>query len=186
MPADVATLAFLHARGLEVRPGALDEALLAALEAIPVVYAPASVEALTLAEAEVAAYGGLDPAPGPDDPLVRGVAAYAALVKTGLTTTDAARRLGVTDARVRQRLAERTLFAIRVGRAWRLPLLQFTDRGELPGWASVCAALPEGLSPVALDGWLRARHPDLGLSPRDALAAGRDPRIVAAAAQELA
>lgn len=181
-----ATFAFLHAHGLEVRPQGLDEAVVAALDAMAVVYAPSTSEALTVAECEVAAYGGLDPTPGGEDPLVEGVASYAALLRSGLTTAAAAARLGVSDARVRQRLADRSLFAVRQGPAWRLPLFQFGPDGELPGWGLVCAALPEGLSPVALERWLRTRHPDLGEAPREALLAGRDPRLVAAAAAELA
>lgn len=186
-------LAFLHARGLDVQVADLKAAVRAALDSLDARYfGPESDLGLTREEARVARGGGLDATPVAvgDDPLLGGVAAYASLVAAGLTTREAARRLGVSDARVRQRLQERTLLAVREGRAWKLPPFQFTAAGEVPGWAPVCAALPRNASPVAVERWLSLPHPDLVVGespvpPREWLLAGRPPEAVAALAGEL-
>lgn len=188
------TLAFLHAHGLDVEPKGLAAELRAAIERLTALYrTEPGQEGLTVAELAVAQAGGLSAQPRWSvDPLMRGVVAHATLVTTGLTASQAASRLGVSDARIRQRLGDGTLFGIREGRAWRLPLFQFTPVGELPGWSTVCAAIPASIAPVELDGWLSAPHPDLGVgddeqatSPRSWLLEGRSAERVAALLGEL-
>ena len=150
---DSQTMAFLHARGLDVAPKGLAAALRIAIAQIEALYrAKPGQEGLTAEEVEAARSGGLDPQPARGaraDPLVQGVVAYAGLIHTGLTTRQTAARLGVSDARVRQRLQARTLLAVREGLSWRLPVFQFTKRGELPGWGAAARAflLPRLLSP---------------------------------------
>lgn len=196
MNTKVETLAYLHARGLDVAPEGLAAALKAALAKIQALYYPnPGEEGLTAGEAAVFQSGGLDPRParhGGEDPLVAGVMAYAGLVSSGLTTLQAAKRLGVSDARIRQRLQDHSLLGLRSGRSWRLPIFQFTPKGELPGWSEVCARLPEAISPVAVERWLRLPHPDLvagvderPLSPRQWLLEGRPALRVADLAGEL-
>lgn len=190
------TMAFLHARGLDVEPEGLTSAVRAAIEQYAALYyAVPGQEGLTAEEVEAARCGGLDPEPAAsgDDPLLQGVVAYASLIQTGLTTRQAADRLGVSDARIRQRRLERTLFAVREGKSWKLPLFQFAERGELPGWRVVCPALPAAASPVAVERWLALPHPDLvagedeaAMRPRDWLLQCRPPETVAALAGELA
>ena len=194
---DSQTLAFLHARGLDVEPKGLATALRVAIAEREAVYrAKPGQEGLTAGEVEAARSGGLDPQPARGaraDPLVQGVVAYASLIHTGLPARQAAARLGVSDARVRQRLQARTLLAVREGRSWKLPVFQFTRRGELPGWGEVCPSLPPTASPVAAERWLGLPHPDLvtgdnetPMSPRAWLLEGRPPEAVAALAGELA
>lgn len=189
------TTAFLHAHGLDVAPNMLAAALEAAVASQLRTYRGDDDEGLTAEEIEVARSGGLVDRGhrGVTDPLEQGVIAYAALIQTGLTTRQAAERLGVTDARIRQRLNDRTLLAVRVGKSWHLPLFQFTRKGELPGWGEVCPHLPSSASPVAVERWLAQPHPDLVLgddetpcSPRAWLVAGRPPHAVATLAAELA
>ena len=191
----LSTLAFLHAHGLDVEPKGLAAELRSAIERVTALYrSEAGDEGLTVAEMAVAQAGGLSAQPRwRVDPLMRGVVTHATLVSTGLTASQAAERLGVSDARVRQRLSERTLFGIRERRAWRLPLFQFTTQGELPGWSTVCPAIPESIAPIELDGWLNLPHPDLCLgedeqptSPRGWLLDGRSAESVAALLDELA
>lgn len=194
---DSQTMAFLHARGLNVEPKGLATALRAAVAETQALYrARPGQEGLTAEEVEAARSGGLDPRPARGsraDPLVQGVAAYASLIHTALTARQAAARLGVSDARVRQRLQARTLLAVREGRSWKLPVFQFTKRGELPGWGEVCPSLPPAASPLAVERWLRLSHSDLvtgddetPMSPRAWLLEGRPPEAVAALAGELA
>ena len=194
---DSQTMAFLHARGLDVAPKGLAAALRIAIAQIEALYrAKPGQEGLTAEEVEAARSGGLDPQPARGaraDPLVQGVVAYASLIHTGLTTRQTAARLGVSDARVRQRLQARTLLAVREGLSWKLPVFQFTKRGELPGWGAVCPSLPPAASPVAVERWLGLPHPDLvtgqnetPMTPRGWLLEGRPPEAVAALAGELA
>ena len=194
---DSQTMAFLHGRGLDVEPKGLAAALRVAIAQIEALYrAKPGQEGLTSEEVGAARSGGLDPQPprgARADPLVQSVVAYASLIHTGLTTRQTAARLGVSDARVRQRLQARTLLAVREGLSWKLPVFQFTKRGELPGWGEVCLSLPSAASPVGVERWLRLPHPDLvtgenetPISPRGWLLAGRPPAAVAALAGELA
>ncbi|HEX9699174.1 MAG TPA: hypothetical protein VGD06_06905, partial [Acidobacteriota bacterium] len=122
-----------------------------------------------------------------------GVADYAALLKTALSTREAADRLGVNPSRVRQRLGEGTLYGIRFGSEWRLPLFQFADGGLLPGFEEVIARVDrEEVHPVALYRWftspsseLYADDLEIELSPRQWLAGGRPGAPVARIASQL-
>jgi excisionase family DNA binding protein len=192
------TMAYLHAHGLEaVEPKVLNASLRSAITRLKALYYPMKEqEGLTAAELDVARAGGLDPAPrfAPgDDPLLAGAISYASLVQTGLTTAQAAKRFGVSDARIRQRIQERTLLAIRDGRSWTLPVFQFTGKGELPGWGEVAQAFPREISPVAVESWLLLPNSDLvtgadetPTSPRAWLLEGRPPQPVAVLAAGLA
>lgn len=197
MNTGIETLAFLHSHGLDVEPKGMSAHLRAAIKAIPSLYFPEpGQEGLTTKEADVARSGGLDPRPTSGkhtDPLLLGVVAYASLIQTGLTAVQAAKRLGVSDARIRQRIQGRTLLALREGGSWSLPVFQFTERGELPGWGAVVSKIPLDVSPVSVEQWLLLPHADLvpgkdetPMSPRAWLLEGRPPQAVAALAGELA
>lgn len=131
---------------------------------------------------------------GPDHPVVRGAAEFAALLGSALTVAEAARLLGVNAARVRQRLGgpKRTLYGIKRDREWWLPRFQFAARGLVPGIAEVVAALDPGLHPVSVWRWFTTPSPDLrdeggecSLSPLDWLSAGYDPDQVVGLAAHL-
>jgi hypothetical protein len=196
MNSNVEAMAFLHAHGLDVDPRGLTAQLRGVIETLQALYFPQpGQEGLTVAEQEVLRSGGLDPTPrahGAADPLLLGALTHAALVETGLTTLQAAKMLRVTDARIRQRLQERTLMAIRAGRSWKLPPFQFADGAELPGWGEVCQKLPLEISPVAVERWLMLPNCDLVLgddeapsSPRAWLLEGRPAKAVALLAEAL-
>lgn len=118
-----------------------------------------------------------------------GVAEHAALLETALSVAEAARRLGVTEGRIRQRLSEHppTLWGVRVGHGWRLPASQFETRATISGLEVLLASLPEDLSPVAFHRWFTTPSPDLAsteggaerLNPRDWLRLGRNPAVAA-------
>src|SRR5919109_1079982 len=61
---------------------------------------------------------------GAGSPIVRAAADYAALLASSLTTAELARRLGVDESRVRQRLNAHALYGIRGRKAWRIPVFQ--------------------------------------------------------------
>jgi excisionase family DNA binding protein len=115
--------------------------------------------------------------------------AMTRLLANALTVPQAAEHLGVADSRIRQRLNDRSLYGVKVGRAWRLPRFQFTEDGEVPNIGSVLEALPEQLHPLTVHGWVTGPKPDLWLdrptSPRRWLLAGGDPGPVAELARHV-
>lgn len=129
---------------------------------------------------------------GTASPLIQTAADYAALLGTALSVPALARRLGVDQSRVRQRIARHSLVAIKDGAAWRLPLFQLDDAGQhlVPGLTAVAPWLA-GVHPVAAWRWFTLPHADLAdddgtpVSPRAWLLGGADPREVAALADEL-
>jgi hypothetical protein len=129
---------------------------------------------------------------GAASPLALTAADYAALLTTALTVPDLAARLAVDTSRIRQRLARHTLYGIKDGMSWRLPLFQLDDGGQalVPGLHRV-APLWVGAHPVEVARWFTLPHVDLEdaqsqpLSPRAWLLTGGDPGFVAALAEEL-
>ena len=171
------------------------EAVQRALPRRPLVDARADLtadEAAFLSDAGVPLEDFAPPELGSRSPLVQTAADYAALLATSLTVPKLARRLGVDQSRVRQRIARHTLIAVKDGSAWRLPLFQLDDLGQqlVPGLAAVAPRLA-GVHPVAVARWFTLPHPDLvdddgnPVSPRAWLLGGGDPAEVAALADEL-
>lgn len=187
--------AFLHAHGVDIPPDDLDAAVAEALRMHRAVLYPRGSAGLTADEVALLREGGVDPDArnvAGLDPVVRGVAEHAAILKSSLTTGDVAEALGVSEARVRQRLAKRTLFGIETRHGWRVPSFQLTEDGELPGWSEVAPRLPVGLSAVELLGWLTLPNADLvvgeeetPISPIEWLRQGRSARVVAGLAAGL-
>lgn len=193
-----AAVAYLHAHGLGVSVSAelLDDMVQHAVERLGSALRDDPEYELPENEALVLREGGFDLAAramGPADPAARGVAEYAALLQTALSTREAAERLGVQPSRIRQRLGEGTLYGIRIDSEWCLPLFQFTDDGLLPGIGEVIARIDrERMHPVALYRWFISPNPDLyaedlevELSPRQWLASGRPAEPVARTAAHL-
>ncbi len=145
---------------------------------------------LSAHEVAVLREGGLMVREGVPAPRMQGRGAYEELLRSSLSTPDAASRLGLTDARIRQRIRERSLLAVRHGRTWKLPAVQFTDDGLVPGIDQVIAAMPEDISPVAALGFLTTPQPELAraghaLSPRNWLCETGDPLPVLRLARDL-
>ncbi len=166
--------------------------VLSDVERSPVADDPAA--AFTADEARLLADGGLDLAPrraDEPDPRLATAAALAAIEADAATVADVAAALGVTRARVRQRILERSLHAIRVDGEWRLPRWQFeVDGRPVPGLAAVLAALPPDLHPVAARRFLLEPSPDLevlgeAVAPLAWLRGGGSPAPVVAVAREL-
>lgn len=200
------TIAFLHARGIRVGPGALGRMLEEALARLPAALYPADARsALTQGEVVALERGGLDLSPedlAEDDPLARTVTKYTALLETSLSTAEAAELLEVDRSRIRQRLTARppTLYGIRLSDgSWRIPRFQFAERRLLPGLGEVVARLDPELHPVAAVRWFTTPSVDLLvedpnappellgklLSPREWLLDGLSPRSVADLAETL-
>ncbi|MBA2450404.1 MAG: helix-turn-helix domain-containing protein [Chloroflexi bacterium] len=129
---------------------------------------------------------------GAASPLALAAADYAALLATALTVSELAARLGVDESRVRRRLVRHTLYGIKDGKGWRIPLFQLDDAGRapvpglqlvVPHWA--------GAHPVEVARWFTLPHVDLEdaegqpVAPRAWLLGGGDPRTVVGLAEEL-
>jgi len=155
--------------------------------------------ASTLSDAEAAVlaeHSGIDAAAAAQHSESRRAAVHAAriefdLLRRSYTTHDVAAKWGVDDSRVRHRVRNRALYGMRVGRSLRLPIWQFDDElRPLPGLAAVLAALPSGMHPREVEGFMTTPQDDLRMrghkrSPRDWLLTGGDATPVAAHAADL-
>jgi len=181
------TADLLHRAGIEQSPEAFEEAVRRVIESMPAAESRmASYEELTPADVEALQRGGFNLEHvdyGVDDPYLRGKAIYAVLVAGGLSVAAVAAMLHVDESRVRQRLAKRTLYGVKLDGGWRLPTFQFHADRLIPGIDAVLAALDPSLHPVTVYQWFTLPNVDLvlggePLSPHDWLLSGGDPAAV--------
>src|SRR5258707_853650 len=115
------------------------------------------IPAMTTAEEQVLGRGAPRTKPPAYEklthPKAHTVATYKRLLTESLSVEEAAKRLGVDGSRIRQRLAARTLYGIKLDHNWYLPKFQFDGKQLVPGITEVLAKLPEDLSPVAVYRW---------------------------------
>lgn len=160
--------------------------------------APPSGASLTAAEEKALEAGGFDLTALPRnalDPVALAAAEYARLLQDSLSVEEAAALLRVNGSRIRQRLAgtPRTLYGIKKGREWRLPLFQFMERSLVPGFERVAEKLDPQLHPVSVWRWLTTSNADLPfdpteerrLSPLEWLKLGNTPEVAADLAANL-
>ncbi|ORI22708.1 hypothetical protein [Rhodococcus sp. 1168] len=83
------------------------------------------------------------------------------LVQRSLPLPDAAERLGVSTARIRQRLTEGTLWAFTSGQGRLLPSAQFTATGAVPHIDKVLPLLAKDLHPLTVQSLLTQPQPSL-------------------------
>ncbi|OLT43979.1 hypothetical protein BJF85_20745 [Saccharomonospora sp. CUA-673] len=124
------------------------------------------------------------------DPRVAAVATQAVFADSALTVTEAARRLGVDDSRIRHRLKQHRLTGWKGHGGWRLPAWQFTADGVVPGLDVVLRAAPEDQPALVVAGFMTTPQDDLLIhdtpaTPRNWLLAGGDPTRVAELAATL-
>jgi hypothetical protein len=119
--------------------------------------------ALTASEDAALTKGGVEPASADEVRLVEAAAAaaYHQVRATSLSVEEAAHHLGVNTSRVRQRLAERSLFGLKDGHAWLLPAFQFRADGLVPGVDEVVRSLPADIGTLAVARWFASPNPDL-------------------------
>lgn len=150
---------------------------------------------LSQAEAQVLTAGS--PAPPPRAAGVSAAAltaaSYGQVVESSLSVEEASERLAVNASRVRQRLADRSLYGIKTAGTWHLPAFQFLKRGLVPGIEAVLKALPSDVNVLAVVRWFETPNADLctrddderPLTPLEWLAGGYVPDAAAALASEL-
>lgn len=154
----------------------------------------ATEPSFTETEAEVLAEAGVRLAGPAGDPAglrarVAGRARAKQLVDEALSVDEAASLLGVSKARVRQRIAEGELVSIRLPEGHLLPRWQFVGNRVVPGLDSV-ASLCASLHPLEVAGFMTRPNVDLVIdgapvSPTEWLASGGDRTMVADLAQSL-
>ena len=95
-------------------------------------------------------------------------------------------------SRIRQRIREKSLFALDYEGEWRLPRFQFERKKVLPGLAAVLVMLPEQINPLDVATWFLEPNIDLegdegeaAFSPRQWLLRGGAPQTVAQIARHL-
>lgn len=102
-----------------------------------------------------------------------------------VTTAGMATALGRSESRIRGAIADGSLYGVRIGRAWQLPVWQIHDGRPLPHLRKVIAAIPNGVSPAVLGRVMATPTDELVLdaaavTPRTWLLAGGDPEPVVA------
>ena len=194
---DAVTGDSLSSRGfVSATSKSIERSVQAVLETMPTALYGRADEELTEAEREVLREGGLDLSRPPlTDPLAAPAALFAAIVASSLGVTEVAERLGVQSGQVRQMIARRTLYSIKIDDRRYVPLFQFRRSGPLmPNVTQVNAALPTDLHPVAVYDWYTRPDADLvidedvegpGMTPLGWLHSGGDPAVLVAIAKRL-
>ncbi len=185
-------LLYFQAHGLTVAaPEKLNKALALAIDQMHTSLYGESATELTATEASVLQAGGFDLNESIDkDPLAETATVFAALLNTGLTAKEAAKRLGVQDTRIRQMLTERTMYGFHINHRWKIPGFQFAGNALVPNIGGVNAALDPDLHPVAVYQWYVTPEADLEtdgqpLSPLEWLKAGYSVEPVLQSAAEI-
>ena len=185
---------YFQVHGLVAQPpSALNEALREAIDSLHKTLYASSNSELTASEAALLRKAGadLDDNLNQSDPLLEYATEFAAILATSLPVAEAAKRLGgVTAVRVRQLIADRTLFALRGGGRWKIPMFQFQDDGLVPNIGNVNAVLSPTIDAVSVLRWYRTPDPELNtpngaLCPLDWLKLGMNPDAVAKIARDL-
>jgi hypothetical protein len=116
------------------------------------------------------------------------------LARESWSLAQAAKLLRVNPSRLRQRLssANRTLYGIKDGRAWRIPKFQFSRGKLVRGIGEVLPRIRADAHPLAVRNWFTTPHQDLvvgasgrRITPLEWLSSGRSPADLAALAEEI-
>jgi hypothetical protein len=119
---------------------------------------------------------------------------FELLVNKSFTLEMAAKILGVNPSRLRQRLAQRTLYGIKEGRSWRIPTFQFDAKRKklVRGIEKVLPKIRADAHPLAVATWFTNPHQDLvvgdeekSVTPLQWLSVGDSPETVASLATEI-
>lgn len=176
---------YFQARGLRTpAPGELSAAMRLALDSMRVALFGRTTEELTGSEQTALRRAGMDlEERSTPDPLMKTAAKFAAVLETSLSPAEAAKRLKMGAGRLRQLIADRSVYSIRLEGRRYIPLFQFQDEAAsklVPNIGPVNRALDPALHPVEVLNWYTGANPDLFLgddidataSPLDWLKAG--------------
>ena len=185
---------FFQMYGLKAQPPAtLNKALAQAIQSMHRSVYGESARELTTAELEVFKEAGVDVDEHAElsDPMIEYATEFAAILKTSLSTTQAAKRLGVHAVRIRQMIGDGTLYAVQVDGRWRIPEFQLQDEALVPNIGEVNAVIDRGLDAVSVLRWYTLSDAELEtsdeeiLSPLEWLKRGLKPEPVVLIASQL-
>lgn len=174
---------FLKHHGIDAAPEELDRALALAISERQTLLHGTDDQEFPPEEHQALQEAGLEFTPRygrEEDPVTRSIAAYSAIIKTALTTTELAARIARSQGRIRQLLNNRELYGIQPDQDWLIPSFQIHGNRLLPGLGRVLQSLPDEVHPLEVEAFFLQPHPDLrdregrSLSPRDWLISGRD------------
>lgn len=171
----------------KLRSSMRDEPLADFLEGVARLESSDSPDAFTEAQEDVLTEAGMPAleARPLEGPRIRAGAEKMQLLSEAYTTTQAAEILAVTEGRVRQHTANRSLLAWKANGKAYYPRFQFTANGRIvPGWSSVAPHFPRDVHPVAVEAFLHRVSEELevgerNVSPLEWLSTGGDPDAVA-------
>lgn len=146
--------------------------------------------------ARIEELGIVRPPSSTPSPRLRTRQRQAAALAGGIRVAEAAAILDVDESRIRQRIKNRTLYAIRIGRSYTIPKFQFvTDADDtplqlIPNVGMVIHAIPETLPLISIVNWFRTPNDALTIdgaatTPAGWLLAGADPAVLVDLAAEL-
>lgn len=158
---------YFQARGLRTTaPKELNEAMRLALETMATTLYGEAASELTTVEQAVLRRGGLEleERTGPD-PLAKTAAKYAAIIESSLGSKEAGEKTGYGAGRIRQMIANRSIYSILLEGRRYLPRFQFLDDGRrlVPEIGRVNAVLDPELHPVEVFNWYTTPNSDLFL-----------------------
>lgn len=157
---------YFQAKGLHTpAPESLAASLRLALDDMRSMLFSPSIQELTAAEQEVLQGSGLDVQERKTpDPLLGTAAKFAAILESSLTPAQTAPKLGVSPGRLRQLVADRSLYSLSLDGHRFIPLFQFMDPRAtrlVPNIGPVNQALDPTLHPVEVLNWYTTPNPDL-------------------------
>jgi hypothetical protein len=189
---------YFQARGLRApAPKSLNTSLHLALDNMRAILYSPTIEDLTEPEQIAIRSAGLDiDRRTTAEPLMKTAVKFAAILESSFTPAEAAMRLNVSPGRLRQLIADHSLFSIRLEARRFVPVFQFQSPEAtrlVPNIGLVNRALDLDLHPVEVLNWYTTANPDLvspsdpgvAVSPLAWLKAGAPPEIVVTLATTL-
>jgi hypothetical protein len=158
---------FFQLHGLKAEaPATLNKAMAQAIRSMRQSVYSESARELTAAELEVLEASGADAHEHVEqpDPMGEYATEFAAILETSLSTSAAAKRLGVHSVRVRQLIGDGTLYAQQIDGRWRIPAFQFGRKRLVPNIGVVNAVIDRRLGAVAVLRWYTTPDPELETS----------------------
>jgi excisionase family DNA binding protein len=155
---------FFQLYGLKAEPPAkLNRALTQAIQTMHRSVYSESARELTAAELEVLGAAGADAHEHTDlpDPMGAYAAEFAAILETSLSTSAAAKRLGVHNVRIRQLIGDGTLYAVQLDGRWRIPAFQLGRKKLVPNIGEVNKVIDRELDAVSVLRWYTTPEPEL-------------------------
>jgi len=157
---------------------------------------PTSTRDLSEHELNILEQGGFPPLPecvSSSENMTTVAGEIGVMIAGSLSQAQAAQLMGVDPSRVRQRISQRTLYAILGDDNVKvLPRFQFTDKGALPGLEKILPVINDEAHPIAIQRFFLTASPDLysdeaktNLSPRDWLITRHSPEPIIRMAADL-